>query len=221
MSAHPPDEHRGPTSEEGSWDIPSSRSDEVASHSSDFNGIGTAFGDLDSHPSDMSLSLSADSDEVTLAFQERDDILKAKLASVETQIDYMTSTANFPNLSSEEIMSRREAREQARADLVRLKEENQANRVRYDELREDLINSTDGNLTPAQVLAKIKELDRVEVDLAESNAALRRMSEAQGDSSSGSDGDDEASSEEDLSDDSDESSAQGTTSESDSDGPGE
>ncbi|KAH7206024.1 hypothetical protein DER44DRAFT_839851 [Fusarium oxysporum] len=187
MSALPPDEHRGPTSEEGSWDILSSRSDEVASHSSDFNGVGTAFGDLDSHPSDMSLSLSADSHEVTLAFQERDDILKAKLASVETQIDYMTSTANFPNLSSEEIMSRREAREQARADLVRLKEENQANRVRYDELREDLINSTDGNLTPAQVLAKIKELDRVEVDLAESNAVLRRMSEAQGDSSSGSD----------------------------------
>ncbi|KAF5268823.1 hypothetical protein FOXYS1_269 [Fusarium oxysporum] len=217
MSAHPPDEHRGPTSEEGSWDILSSRSDEVASHSSDFNGVGTAFGDLDSHPSDMSLALSADSDEVTLAFQERDDILKAKLASVETQIDYMTSTANFPNLSSEEIMSRREAREQARADLVRLKEENQANRVRYDKLREDLINSTDGNLTPAQVLAKIKELDRVEVDLAESNAALRRMSEAQGDSSSGSDGDDEASSEEDLSDDSDESSVHGTTSESDSD----
>lgn len=33
----------------------------------------------------------------------------------------------------------------------------------------------------------MKELDRVEVDLAESNAALRRMSEAQGDSSSGSD----------------------------------
>ncbi|KAJ0149732.1 Uncharacterized protein HZ326_7712 [Fusarium oxysporum f. sp. albedinis] len=221
MSALPPDELRGPTSEEASWDILSSRSDEVASHSSDFNGIGTAFGNLDSHPSDMSLPLSADSDEVTLAFQERDDILKAKLASVETQIDYMTSTANFPNLSSEEIMSRREAREQARADLVRLKEENQANRVRYDKLREDLINSTDGNLTPAQVLAKIKELDRVEVDLAESNAALRRMSEAQGDSSSGSDGDDEASSEEDLSDDSDESSVHGTTSESDSDGPGE
>ncbi|RKK17857.1 hypothetical protein BFJ63_vAg2926 [Fusarium oxysporum f. sp. narcissi] len=221
MSALPPDEHRGPTSEEGSWDILSSRSDEVASHSSDFNGVGTAFGDLDSHPSDMSLALSADSDEVTLAFQERDDILKAKLASVETQIDYMTSTANIPNLSSEEIMSRHEAREQARADLVRLKEENQANRVRYDKLREDLTNSTDGNLTPAQVLAKIKELDRVEVDLAESNAALRRMSEAQGDSSSGSDGDDEASSEEDLSDDSDESSVHGTTSESDSDGPGE
>jgi hypothetical protein len=135
MSALPPDELRGPTSEEASWDILSSRSDEVASHSSDFNGIGTAFGNLDSHPSDMSLPLSADSDEVTLAFQERDDILKAKLASVETQIDYMTSTANFPNLSSEEIMSRREAREQARADLVRLKEENQANRVRYDKLR--------------------------------------------------------------------------------------
>ncbi|KAL9569161.1 hypothetical protein ACKAV7_006747 [Fusarium commune] len=216
MSDLPSNNHRGPTSVDGGWDVLSSRSDEVASHSSDFNGVGTVFGDLDSHPSDMSLSLSADSDEVTLAFQDRDDLLNAKLASVETQIDYMTSPANFPNLSSEEIMSRREAREQARADLVRLKEDNRANRVRYDELREDLINSTDGNLTPAQVLAKIKELDRVEVDLAESNAALRRMSEAQGDSSSGSDGDGEASSDEDLSSDSEESSIIETTSESDS-----
>ncbi|PNP82359.1 hypothetical protein FNYG_04548 [Fusarium nygamai] len=50
------------------------------------------------------------------------------------------------------------------ADLIRLKEENQANRVRYDELRDAIIGSTDGNLTPTQVLAKMEELGRVEVD---------------------------------------------------------
>ncbi|KAF5679255.1 hypothetical protein FDENT_8768, partial [Fusarium denticulatum] len=43
-------------------------------------------------------------------------------------------------------------------------EENQANRVRYDELRDEILSSTDGNLTPTQVLAKMEELDRVEVD---------------------------------------------------------
>ncbi|KAF5700685.1 hypothetical protein FMUND_14227 [Fusarium mundagurra] len=48
--------------------------------------------------------------------------------------------------------------------LLRLKEENQANRVRYDELRDAIIGSTDGNLTPTQVLAKMEELNRVEAD---------------------------------------------------------
>ncbi|KLP03619.1 uncharacterized protein FFB20_15149 [Fusarium fujikuroi] len=178
---------QGPTSEQGSWDFLSSRSDELSSHSSDFNGVGTAFGDLDSHPSDMSLALSANSDEVSLRFEEQDYLIKSKLASVETQLDYMSDTANFPNLSAEEIMSQREAREQARADLVRLKEENRLNRIRYDELRDEIIGSTDGNLTPTQVLAKMEELGRVEVDLLESNMALREMNEAQGDSSSRSD----------------------------------
>lgn len=126
---------QGPTSEQGGWDFLSSRSDEPSSGSSDFNGVGTAFGDLDSHPSDMSLALSANSDEVSLRFEEQDYLIKSKLASVETQLDYMSDTANFPNLSVEEIMSQREAREQARADLVRLKEENRLNRIRYDELR--------------------------------------------------------------------------------------
>ncbi|KAF4475763.1 hypothetical protein FAGAP_12651, partial [Fusarium agapanthi] len=192
---------RGPTSEQGSWDFLSSRSDELSSHSSDFNGVGTAFGDLDSHPSDMSLALSADSEEVNRAFEERDDMIHTKLASFETQLDYMSDPVNFPNLTSEELMSQREAREQARADLIKLKEENKANRVRYDELRDEIIGSTEGNLTPTQVLAKMEELGRVEADLEQSNTALRQMSEAQGDSSSG-DGDDEASSD----DDSDESS---------------
>ncbi|CVK99450.1 uncharacterized protein FMAN_02290 [Fusarium mangiferae] len=204
--------NQGPTSEQGSWDFLSSRSDELSSHSSDFNGVGTAFGDLDSHPSDMSLALSANSDEVSLKFEEQDYLIKSKLASVETQLDYMSDTANFPNLSAEEIMSQREAREQARADLVRLKEENRLNRIRYDELRDEIIGSTDGNLTPTQVLAKMEELGRVEVDLLESNMALREMSEAQGDSSSRSDGDEEASSD----DESDESIIHQTTSESDS-----
>ncbi|KAG4288769.1 hypothetical protein FPRO06_03591 [Fusarium proliferatum] len=176
-----------PTSEQGSWDFLSSRSDELSSHSSDFNGVGTAFGDLDSHPSDMSLALSANSGKVSLRFEEQDYLIKSKLASVETQLDYMSDTANFPNLSAEEIMSQREAREQARADLVRLKEENRLNRIRYDELRDEIIGSTDGNLTPTQVLAKMEELGRVEVDLLESNMALREMSEAQEDSSSRSD----------------------------------
>ncbi|KAI1014856.1 hypothetical protein LB505_001128 [Fusarium chuoi] len=135
----------------------------------------------------MSLALSANSDEVSLRFEEQDYLIKSKLASVETQLDYMSDTANFPNLSVEEIMSQREAREQARADLVRLKEENRLNRIRYDELRDEIIGSTDGNLTPTQVLAKMEELGRVEVDLLESNMALREMSEAQGDSSSRSD----------------------------------
>ncbi|KAF4954865.1 hypothetical protein FGADI_4967 [Fusarium gaditjirri] len=205
---------RGPTSDDGSWDVLSSLSDGVTSQSSDFNGVGTAFGDVDSHPSEMSLPISADSDEVSLAFQERDDLINAKLASVETQMEYMNSTTNFPNLSSEEIMSRREAGEQARADLIKLKEENQANRDRFEELRDEIIHSSKGNLTPTQVLAKIEELDQVEVDLVKSNVALRLMSEAKGDSSSGSEGDDEASSEEEYS-------VAGTTSESDSDGPGE
>ncbi|KAF4415787.1 hypothetical protein FACUT_13100 [Fusarium acutatum] len=187
---------RGPTSEQGSWDFLSSRSDEQSSRSSDFNGVGAAFGDLDSRPSDMSLALSADSDEVSLRFEEQDNLIKAKLASAITQLDYMGDTANFPDLSAEEIMSQREAREQARADLIRLKEENRANRVRYEELRDEIIGSTDGNLTPTEVLAKMEELGRVEVDLVQSNIALRQMSEAQGDSSSGSDGDDEVSSEE-------------------------
>ncbi|KAG5753882.1 hypothetical protein H9Q69_002198 [Fusarium xylarioides] len=53
---------------------------------------------------------------------------------------------------------------QARSDLIRLKEENQANRVRFDELRDEIIGSTDGDLTPTQVLAKMEELGRVEVD---------------------------------------------------------
>jgi hypothetical protein len=135
MSTLPQDDHKGPTSEDGSWDMLSSRSDGLASPSSDFNRVGSAFDDLDSHPSDMDLSLTADSDEVTLAFQEREDLLNAKLASVETQIDYMTSVANYPDISSEEIMNYREAREQARADTIRQKEVNLANRVRYDELR--------------------------------------------------------------------------------------
>ncbi|SCO43555.1 uncharacterized protein FFNC_09184 [Fusarium fujikuroi] len=178
---------QGPTSEQGSWDLLSSRSDELSSGSYDFNGVGTAFGDLDSRPSDMSLALSANSDEVSLRFEEQDYLIKSKLASVETQLDYMSDTANFPNLSAEEIMSQREAREQARADLVRLKEENRLNRIRYDELRDEIIGSTDGNLTPTQVLAKMEELGRVEVDLLESNMALREMNEAQGDSSSRSD----------------------------------
>ncbi|RKL49507.1 hypothetical protein BFJ72_g966 [Fusarium proliferatum] len=178
---------QGPTSEQGSWDFLSSRSDELSSHSSDFNGVGTAFGDLDSHPSDMSLALSANSGKVSLRFEEQDYLIKSKLASVETQLDYMSDTANFPNLSAEEIMCQREAREQARADLVRLKEENRLNRIRYDELRDEIIGSTDGNLTPTQVLAKMEELGRVEVDLLESNMALREMSEAQEDSSSRSD----------------------------------
>ncbi|SCN90524.1 uncharacterized protein FFE2_06987 [Fusarium fujikuroi] len=178
---------QGPTSEQGSWDLLSSRSDELSSGSYDFNGVGTAFGDLDSRPSDMSLALSANSDEVSLRFEEQDYLIKSKLASVETQLDYMSDTANFPNLSAEEIMSQREAREQARADLVRLKEENRLNRIRYDELRDEIIGSTDGNLTPTQVLAKMEELGRVEVDLLESNMALREMNQAQGDSSSRSD----------------------------------
>ncbi|SCV56430.1 uncharacterized protein FFB14_14629 [Fusarium fujikuroi] len=178
---------QGPTSEQGSWDLLSSRSDELSSGSSDFNGVGIAFGDLDSRPSDMSLALSANSDEVSLRFEEQDYLIKSKLASVETQLDYMSDTANFPNLSAEEIMSQREAREQARADLVRLKEENRLNRIRYDELRDEIIGSTDGNLTPTQVLAKMEELGRVEVDLLESNMALREMNQAQGDSSSRSD----------------------------------
>ncbi|KAF5718898.1 hypothetical protein FMUND_4973 [Fusarium mundagurra] len=191
---------RGPASEQGIWDFLSFRSDEQSSHSSDF---GAAFGDLDSHPSDMSLSLSAASGEVTRYFDERDDIIHGKLASFETQLDFMSDEANFPNLTSEELMSQREAREQAHADLLKLKEENQANRVRYDELRDEIIGSTDGNLTPTQVLAKMEELSRVAVDLEQSNTALRRLSEAQGDSSSRSDGDDEASSDEDSDESSD------------------
>ncbi|KAF5567812.1 hypothetical protein FPHYL_3025 [Fusarium phyllophilum] len=175
---------RGPTSEQGIWDFLSFRSDEQSSHSSDF---GAAFGDLDSHPSDMSLPLSAVSGEVTRYLDERDDIIHGKLASFESQLDFMSDEANFPNLTSEELMSQREAREQAHADLIRLKEENQANRVRFDQLRDEIIGSTDGNLTPTQVLAKMEELSRVEVDLAASNRELRKMSETQDDSSSSGD----------------------------------
>ncbi|KAG5810055.1 hypothetical protein H9Q74_006410 [Fusarium xylarioides] len=175
---------RGPTSEQGIWDFLSFRSDEQSSHSSDF---GAAFGDLDSHPSDMSLSLSAVSGEVTRYLDERDDIIHGKLASFESQLDLMSDEANFPNLTSEELMSQREAREQAHADLIRLKEENQANRVRFDQLRDAIIGSTDGNLTPTQVLAKMEELSRVEADLAASNMELRKMSETQDDSSSSGD----------------------------------
>ncbi|KAF5229978.1 hypothetical protein FANTH_14025 [Fusarium anthophilum] len=179
---------RGPTSEQGSWDFLSFRSDEQSSGSSDFNGVGAAFGDLDSHPSDdMSLALSAGSEEVNRAFEERDDMIHSKLASFETQLDYLSDPVNFPDLTSEELMSQQEAREQARADLIKLKEENKANRVRYDELRDEIISSTDGSLTPTQVLAKMEELGRVEADLEQSNIALRQMSEAQSDSSSGDD----------------------------------
>ncbi|KAF5624916.1 hypothetical protein F52700_9291 [Fusarium sp. NRRL 52700] len=184
---------RDPTSEQGSWDFLSSRPDELSSSSSDFNGVGIAFGDLDSHPSDISVVLSAFSDDVNRAFDERDDTITTKLANFDAQADYMSDSANFPNLSSEELMSQREAREQARADLVRLKEENLLNRIRYDELRDEIINSIDANLTPTQVLSKMEELGRVEEDLLESNVALRRMTETEGGSSSG-DGDDEASS---------------------------
>ncbi|KAF5576566.1 hypothetical protein FPCIR_12529, partial [Fusarium pseudocircinatum] len=53
---------------------------------------------------------------------------------------------------------------QTHADPIRLKEENRANRVRYDELRDEIIGLTDSNLTPTQVLAKMEELSRVAVD---------------------------------------------------------
>ncbi|KAF5657445.1 hypothetical protein FDENT_14199 [Fusarium denticulatum] len=175
---------RGPTSEQGIWDFLSFRSDEQSAHSSDF---GAALGDLDSYPSDMSLPLSAATGEVTRHLDERDDIIHGKHASFESQLDFVSDEANFPDLTSEELMSQGEAREQAHADFIRLKEENRANRVRYDELRDEIIGSTDGNLTPTQVLAKMEELSRVAVDLEHSNNELRRLSEAQADSSSRSD----------------------------------
>ncbi|PNP75818.1 hypothetical protein FNYG_10896 [Fusarium nygamai] len=186
---------RGPTSEQGIWDFLSLGSDEQSSHSSDF---GAAFGELDSHPSDMSLPLSAAGGEVTRYLDERDDILHGRLTSFESQLDFTSDEANFSNLTSEELMSQGEAH----ADFTRLKEENRANRVRYDELRDAIIGSTDGNLTPTQLLAKMEELSRVAVDLEKSNNELRQMSEAL-DSSSRSDGDDEASSDEDSDESSD------------------
>ncbi|EWG45060.1 hypothetical protein FVEG_15785 [Fusarium verticillioides 7600] len=169
---------RGPTSEQGIWDFLSSHSDEQSSHSSDSLA---ALGDLDSHPSG----------EVTHYLDERDDILH-RLASFDSQVDLNSNEYDFSNLSSEEIISQGEAY----ADFTRLLEENLANRVYYDELRDAVIASTNGNLTPTQLLAKMEELSRVAVDIQESNKKLRRLSEAEGGSSSRIDGDDETSSDE-------------------------
>ncbi|KAF5573347.1 hypothetical protein FPCIR_14008 [Fusarium pseudocircinatum] len=201
---------RGPASEQGIWDFLSFHSDEQSSHSSDF---GAAFGDSDSHLSDMSLPLSAASGEVTRHLDERDDIIPTRFASL-SQLDFVSNEANFPNLTSDELMRQAEAREQAHADFLRLTEKNRANRARYDELRDEIISSTDGNFTPTQLSAKMDEVSRLVVELEKDNKELRCLSEPQGGSSSRSDGDDEASSDEE----SDESSARETTSELDGNG---
>ncbi|KAF5629879.1 uncharacterized protein FTJAE_8386 [Fusarium tjaetaba] len=169
---------RGPTPEQGIWDFLSLHSDGQSTYSSDFIA---ALGDSDSHRSG----------EVTRILEDRDDFLPGWLARIDSQVNLSSNEAGFSNLSSDELINQGEAH----TDFTRLLEANLGNRVYYDELRDAIIASTNGSLTRTQLLAKMEELERVAVRIQESNIKLREMSGPLNPSSR-SDGDDEASSDE-------------------------
>ncbi|KAF5561910.1 hypothetical protein FNAPI_3457 [Fusarium napiforme] len=169
---------RGPTPEQGIWDFLSLDSDGQSSPSPDFIA---ALGDSDSHRSG----------EVTRILDDRDDILPGWLARIDSQVNLSSDGAGFSNLTSDELINQGEAH----TDFTRLLEANLGNRVYYDEIRDAIIASINGSLTRTQLLAKMEELERVAVRIQESNIKLREMSEPLNPSSR-SDGDDEASSDE-------------------------
>ncbi|KAF5587436.1 hypothetical protein FPANT_6889 [Fusarium pseudoanthophilum] len=171
---------RGPPSpsEQGIWDFLSLHSDGQSSYSS---GFSAALGESDSHRSG----------EMTRILDEINDTLPEWLARMDSQINLSSDETGFSNLSSDDLINQGEAY----TNFTRLLEENLGNRVYYDELRDAIIASTNGSLTRTQLIAKMEELELVAVRIHESNIKLREMSGPLN-LSSRSDGDDEASSDE-------------------------